>query len=399
MLLQDKELMNSENINDSYAIIAHEISKAYKLHNTINNETGEISKELLVLNNVSFKIRSGEHVGIVGRNGSGKSTLLKILAGITLPSSGKIEINGRIASVLDVGAGFHPELSGRENVYLNGHILGFSKNEIDDKFQAMVDFSEIENFIEEPVKNYSSGMYLRLAFGIITQLDFDIYLFDEVINVGDINFQIKIQNFFRDKLKSKTLIVVSHNYSSMMKITDRIIGLKDGKVNFLENNLESISNLVKNQEANVAKEIHLTGLTLIVNKPQYEFIFNKGKIEIEFEIQCDKNRKCDIILKISNAVGDNLAGDSVLFRDKITNNYFESDSRYLIKFSLEKHFLSIGTYYVRFLIGNGIDLLEETDNLIKIIIQENQNIAYNNVLSKINAGIVSHQFDWQIIKK
>src|SRR5690606_19206903 len=130
----------------------------------------------------------GENVGIIGPNGSGKSTLLKILAGVTKPTSGTVDINGRIASILDIGAGFHPELSGKENVFLNGQILGFAKSEIAPKYKEIVEFSGIGKYIDEPVKNYSNGMYLRLAFSIMVHLDFDIYLFDEVMSVGDAEF-------------------------------------------------------------------------------------------------------------------------------------------------------------------------------------------------------------------
>src|SRR5688572_16721738 len=143
------------------------LSKKFHLQHPIRNEDGSMSNELWALKNIDLEIKKGEHVGLIGPNGSGKSTLLKILAGITKPTAGTAEITGRVASILDIGAGFHPELSGRENVFLNGQLLGFSKKEIKQKFDDIVSFSGIEKFIDEPVKNYSSGMYLRLAFSIM----------------------------------------------------------------------------------------------------------------------------------------------------------------------------------------------------------------------------------------
>src|SRR5690606_26872536 len=170
------------------AIIVENLSKVYQLQKPRVLEDGTLTHELKALDSVSFEIKRGESVGIIGPNGSGKSTLLKILAGVTKPTSGSVKIRGKVASILDIGAGFHPELSGRENVFLNGQIHGFSKKEIEAKFDEIVQFSGIEKFIGEPVKNYSNGMYLRLAFSIMANLDFDVYLFDEVFSVGDAEF-------------------------------------------------------------------------------------------------------------------------------------------------------------------------------------------------------------------
>src|SRR4051812_46024011 len=168
--------------------------------------------ELWALRDVSFDVNPGEVVGIVGRNGSGKSTLLKILSRITEPTLGRVELRGRIASLLEVGTGFHPELTGRENIYLNGAILGMSRREIDRKFDEIVAFSEIEEFLDTPVKRYSSGMYVRLAFAVAAHLEPEILVVDEVLAVGDIAFQKKCLGKIGEVARGgRTVLFVSHN--------------------------------------------------------------------------------------------------------------------------------------------------------------------------------------------
>lgn len=203
-------------MKEDVAIEVSNLSKKFILRHPLLDENGQVINELWALKDVNFNIKKGESVAIIGPNGSGKSTLLKVLAGVTRPTQGSVKVRGRVASILEIGAGFQHELSGRENVYLNGQILGFSKKEIEEKYAEIVKFSGIEKFIDEPVKNYSSGMYLRLAFSIMAHLDFDVYLFDEVLAVGDANFIVKS----KDKINSlaqakKTIIYVSHNMQEL----------------------------------------------------------------------------------------------------------------------------------------------------------------------------------------
>lgn len=221
-------------MSSEVAIRVENVSKRYHLRHPVTTDTGEETHELWALKDVSFEIKKGESVGIIGPNGSGKSTLLKILAGVTKPTSGKVEIFGRVASILDIGAGFHPELSGRDNVFFNGQIHGFSKKEIAAKFDAIVEFSGIEKFIDEPVKNYSNGMYLRLAFSIMAHLDFDVYLFDEVINVGDLEFKNKMKKIQEEwKFSFKTILIASHEHFELLKISDKFLFSKSNKYNIL----------------------------------------------------------------------------------------------------------------------------------------------------------------------
>jgi len=231
------------------AIRALQLTKEYEIgeaqHNTLRDQIMAGAKSLLgrgqrkkkrkekflALNDVSFEIQKREMVGIIGHNGAGKSTLLKILSRITEPSQGRAEIQGRVGSLLEVGTGFHFELTGRENVYLYGAILGMTKVEIDRKFDKIVEFSEVEQFLDTAVKHYSSGMYVRLAFSVAAHLDPEILLIDEVLSVGDLAFQRKCMEQARSLRQSDaTVIVVSHNMFSIKAMCDRVIYLSHGKV-------------------------------------------------------------------------------------------------------------------------------------------------------------------------
>lgn len=184
------------------------------------------------LKDISFKINQGDRVGIIGRNGAGKSTLLKVLSRITEPTSGRVRIRGRVVSLLEVGTGFHPELSGRENIFLNGAILGMTRHEIKSKFDQIVDFAEIERFLDTPVKRYSSGMYVRLAFAVAAHLDPEILIVDEVLAVGDAAFQKKCLGKMEEvsTSKGKTVLFVSHNMQAVNRLCQRSIWLEKGEI-------------------------------------------------------------------------------------------------------------------------------------------------------------------------
>ena len=191
-----------------------------------------IGERFLALDDVNLVVKKGEAIGIIGHNGAGKSTLLKLLCRVTAPTKGKISYNGRIASMLEVGTGFHQELTGRENVYMNGAILGMTKSEIDLKFDEIIRFAEMEQFIDTPVKRYSSGMYVKLAFAVAAHLDSDIMIMDEVLAVGDMNFQKKCLQRMRDAAteEGKTVLYVSHNMNTIRELCDRCIVLDHGRV-------------------------------------------------------------------------------------------------------------------------------------------------------------------------
>lgn len=187
----------------------------------------------LALSDISFKVKKGEAVGIIGHNGAGKSTLLKLITQITAPTKGNIYLNGRVASMLEVGTGFHPELTGRENIYVNGAILGMTKKEIDAKIEDIIEFSECRQFIDTPVKRYSSGMYVKLAFSVAANLDSEIMIMDEVLAVGDAAFQNKcIQKMKEIANSGRTILYVSHNMSTIRSLCDRCIVLNKGRKEF-----------------------------------------------------------------------------------------------------------------------------------------------------------------------
>ena len=209
--------------------IVDSFNRVNPLSRSRNNGMANGHADLWALNQVSFEIRPGEVVGVIGRNGAGKSTLLKILSRITEPTKGRVEIYGRVGSLLEVGTGFHPELSGRENIYLNGSILGMTRREIESKFDEIVAFAELEQFIDTPVKRYSSGMYVRLAFAVAAHLEPEILLVDEVLAVGDAAFQKKCLGKMSDVAKhGRTILFVSHNTAALLNLCDRGLLLEKG---------------------------------------------------------------------------------------------------------------------------------------------------------------------------
>lgn len=219
-------------------LIGSQVSRLFGFnHNASQGKKFAAEKEseennfIWALKNVSFNIKSGEVIGIIGRNGAGKSTLLKVLSRITEPTEGIVVIQGRAASLLEVGTGFHPELTGRENIYLNGAILGMRKSEIRQKFEEIVSFAEVDKFIDTPVKHYSSGMYVRLAFGIAAHLDPEILLVDEVLAVGDISFQKKCLGKMSSVAKEgRTVLFVSHNIGMIDRLCSKVIYLDRGQM-------------------------------------------------------------------------------------------------------------------------------------------------------------------------
>jgi len=247
-----------ENLGKRY-IIQHEKKESYKTFQDVlvnggkkiitslnlfaKTSTGddETTEEFWALDDVNFTINKGDKVGIIGRNGAGKSTLLKVLSRITEPTTGKIHINGRIASLLEVGTGFHPELTGRENIYLNGAILGMSRKEIKEKFDEIVAFAEVDKFLDTPVKRYSSGMYVRLAFSVAAHLEPEILVVDEVLAVGDVAFQKKCLGKMKDvSEEGRTILFVSHNMGAIEALCDRAILLNQGQIEYQSHDVRSV---------------------------------------------------------------------------------------------------------------------------------------------------------------
>ena len=197
----------------------------------IGQDYSNFGESFYALNGINLEIKKGEALGIIGGNGAGKSTLLKILSRVTAPTEGDVWIDGRIASMLEVGTGFHGELTGRENIYMNGAILGMTKKEVDEKIESIIDFSECRQFIDTPVKRYSSGMYVKLAFAVASHLDAEIMIMDEVLAVGDMKFQKKCLGKMGDEAKGgKTVLYVSHNMATIRNLCSRCIVLNKGMI-------------------------------------------------------------------------------------------------------------------------------------------------------------------------
>jgi len=285
--------------------------KRLKKLTSFNENKNESDDIIWALKDISFEVKRGEVLGIIGANGAGKSTLLKILAQITYPTSGRVELNGRVASLLEVGTGFHPELTGRENIYLNGTILGMTKKEIDFKLDKIIEFSGIEKFIDTPVKRYSSGMRVRLAFSVAAHLESDILLIDEVLAVGDSDFRKKAIGKMNEISTNddRTIVFVSHNMAAVSSICNSAMLLNNGELEFIGNKLDTIECYLSNNSNIVAiKEWNIRNapggnrfkfLKVSITPTKGEKINISSGIKLEFEcLNKLKNAAVDISFNI-----------------------------------------------------------------------------------------------------
>ncbi len=271
------------------------------------------SNEFWALQDVSFQIRQGNRVGIVGRNGAGKSTLLKILSRITEPSRGEVRLRGRVASLLEVGTGFHPELTGRENIFLNGAVLGMSKTEIQRKFDAIVAFAEVERFLDTPVKRYSSGMYVRLAFAVAAHLEPEILIVDEVLAVGDAQFQSKCLGKMQDVAQNgRTVLFVSHNMAAVRQLCTSAILLQKGQLIMTGTGEQVVSRFLSNPQTHAANVRHISpyGIELVEatlqdadNVPAKSLVFNRD-YTLKVTLQAHESlMNCGVVVNVFDSVG------------------------------------------------------------------------------------------------
>jgi lipopolysaccharide transport system ATP-binding protein len=299
-------------------------------------------EEFWALKDVNFEIQQGDRVGIIGRNGAGKSTLLKILSRIVEPTSGRIRIKGRVASLLEVGTGFHPELTGRENIFLNGAILGMSKAEIQRKFDEIVAFAEIEKFLDTPVKRYSSGMYVRLAFAVAAHLEPEVLIVDEVLAVGDTAFQKKCLGKMEEVGKDgRTVLFVSHNMATIEKLCSHGIYLNRGRVkwvgtahqaicNYLDDTRgeAKISSLRERQDRQGSGRVRIVGFRVLDDSGQEQRILQSGKNYI-FKLEYEKDDFCGSLKDVIGSIGiaDNTQNIVLLVRSSFTNENFTLDKK------------------------------------------------------------------------
>ena len=271
--------INSGTLSRDLSSFLAKIRKTVDPNSKLILKEGESDKKpdkIWALKNITLNVKKGEIIGIIGKNGAGKSTLLKILSRITSPTTGEVKIYGKVASLLEVGTGFHPELTGRENIYLNGAILGMSTNHIKEKLNEIIDFSGIEKFIDTPIKRYSTGMKVRLGFSIAAYLDADILFVDEVLAVGDAAFREKALTKMNDLSanQKKTILFVSHNLNAMINLTENCIYLKDGRIAMQGNTKHLIQKYLNHKNSNKKYEFPKTDL---INFKKISITNNKGE--------------------------------------------------------------------------------------------------------------------------
>lgn len=360
------------------------------------------------LKNVNFSVKQGEVLGIIGRNGAGKSTLLKLLSRVTGPSVGEIRVKGRMASLLEVGTGFHPELTGRENIYLNGAILGMSKKEISEKIDEIIDFSGIRKYIDTPVKRYSSGMKVRLAFAVAAHLDPEILIVDEVLAVGDVEFQKKAVGKLKDVSgdSGRTVLFVSHNMTAIEKLCTRLIlvdkgsviydgEVKEGILKYLQlNSNEGLENLETNiDEREGSGELRFTDIKLSNNQDLKGDCFGSGecmKIELNYNIE---SIEIDNVRLVVDFIGSKT---SQLFRliSEDTIGLLQLTKKGKIKIEIPKLPLKPGEYSISILAKRDGELLDEVGFAKKFII-EGGNFFNSGKMDKYNADmLVMH--NWKI---
>jgi lipopolysaccharide transport system ATP-binding protein len=328
----------------------------------VNDRTSKGKSNIVwSLRDINFEIKQGDAVGIIGRNGAGKSTLLKILSRVTAPTSGKFKVKGRIASLLEVGTGFHPELSGRENIYLNGAILGMRRKEIDQKFDEIVDFSGVERYIDTPVKRYSSGMYVRLAFAVAAHLESEILIVDEVLAVGDMEFQKKCLGKMGEvsKGQGRTILFVSHNLPSIIRLCQTSILLGNGQIQEVGITRKIVSTysmentILDKRYSNPNNILQVAEIINLDNK----FI----ELNLKFDLQ-----KINVLNNVEIIISDENLNKILFFGPTILGIEFVTIKELCDK-TLRIHLPNLvnGKYYLSInLVNPGISLLEENLNIL-----------------------------------
>lgn len=370
----------------------------------LNNDLSEKINNGLVaaIKDINLNVNQGEVIGIIGRNGAGKSTFLKLLSRVTSPSSGEIKYKGRIASLLEVGTGFHPELTGKENIFLNGAILGMSRKEINSKLDAIIEFSGIAKYIDTPVKRYSSGMYVRLAFSVASHLDAEILVVDEVLAVGDSLFQKKCMDKILDIAKNgRTILFVSHNMASIKAICTRGVLLKEGSIFYdgdtdtaikhynAQNQNETSTNVADAKRTNYGSKLKFNHFEFL-----YKSIDFGEKIKFKFKLkQIENSYDCgelDFGFNICDPNHVSLIHISNRFIDK-TFRYEDENKYYTVEF---ENNLKPGIYYLTLYVANEIEILDWLEYQVKFEIQDNN--PYNFENTSTIQGVILPNFNIEI---
>ncbi|OQY93806.1 MAG: hypothetical protein B6D37_10105 [Sphingobacteriales bacterium UTBCD1] len=380
-------------------VIAEKTKKIFSVNGKSDKNTiasKEKREEFWALKDINFDVNQGDRIGVIGRNGAGKSTLLKVLSRITEPTEGRISIRGRIASLLEVGTGFHPELTGRENIFLNGAILGMHRWEIKKKFDEIVDFSGVEKFLDTPVKRYSSGMYVRLAFAVAAHLETEILVVDEVLAVGDSEFQSKclgkMQDISRDQ--GRTILFVSHNMAAISKLCNKGILLNKGTITenssvdevidqYISTNYQSEFYSIGNKDAN--KDVYFEKIFLSRDKKNTSNSFSLS----------------DDILCLFEINGNKTVKDSTLtfiVRDKNLNpifseHYIFSGCKNLLMATIPNGMLLPGRYYLQSMLHvPNVRFLDNNEEYISFAIEET---GSKNSIYTVDLGFVNIPVKWE----
>jgi len=386
-----KPIIKIENLSKQYRLgtigtgtLSHDLNRWWwkirgkgdpilKIGETNKREEKGISEYVWALKDINMEVMPGEVVGIIGKNGAGKSTLLKILSKVTGPTTGSIKYNGRIGSLLEVGTGFHPELTGRENIFLNGAILGMTKQEIRSKLDEIVDFSGCERYIDTPVKRYSSGMKVRLGFAVAAHLEPEILVVDEVLAVGDAEFQKKAIGKMQDVSKNdgRTVLFVSHNMAAVRGLCQNGIVLKNGNVSFVGSADESVLYYIKGDNIESRKTVIKSTSKYRKKIPTFAQI-----VEVGFYNERDRNiyatrEVIDVFFRIKGS-SDNekvrISGSVFTAENVRVGIFFGKEEFYVqrnkevvVKTSIIGHNLSIGEYYLSFSVGKGDHTIGNTE--------------------------------------
>jgi lipopolysaccharide transport system ATP-binding protein len=372
------------------------------------------TEEMWALKDVSFEIKKSERIGIIGRNGVGKTTLLKILSRITEPTEGRVWIKGRVATLLEVGTGFHPELTGRENIFLNGAVLGMTKAEIKKRFDEIVTFAEVQKFLDTPVKRYSSGMYVRLAFAVAAHLEPEILLVDEVLAVGDVAFQKKCLGKMSDvsAKEGRTILFVSHNMGAIQQLCDRVIFIHDGKVKKIGETTETINSYIRfiqnlNDYGDCLSDIHRIGnygqRVRIVNgwlidsdeneTTQY-VVGEQLKVYLEFEAYDDDYEDLHVNIGINTAQQMRIV--TVTTRTNLGYLSCKKNKKASIIANFDGLVLAPGRYDITLTLGNRgrpLDLIKEALFFDVIETGADQTVYHPQLM-----GLIRSNVSWKILE-
>ena len=399
-----KPILEIDAVSKQYLIQKSGQQPYLSLRDSVTNLFKRSSKEIFwALKDISFEIEQGESIGIIGKNGAGKSTLLKILSQITPPTNGKITARGRIASLLEVGTGFHAELTGRENIFMNGSILGMKRSEILRNFDAIVDFSGVEQFIDTPLKHYSSGMQLRLAFAVAAFLENEILIIDEVLAVGDAEFQKRCLGKMQDVARSgRTVLFVSHNIGAVKSLCTKGIVLQKGQLifngsiheaaDFYQQNNEGTNDLIKTFDENEQfknQNIRLKKIEAVSESGGSLSITKKSHFTIVFDCYLENiNLDCTMEFRTSD--------ETIVFHTGalISQNQDSKKGQYTVSFDLASYYLNSGLYSISLIFGkNQQETLFRAEYCYSFQIE---NDAVIGTKSNHLPGVLRPNFDYHI---